>query len=51
LVSTCGVLAQVALGPAACFAAFDDLLALTVRTDGDKDEPALALDTVKTGPV
>src|SRR2546425_12505382 len=42
---TCGVLAQVALGPAACFAAFDDLLALTVRTaDGDKGhEPSLAL--------
>ena len=30
-------LAQVALGPAACSAAFDDLLVLTVRTaDGDK---------------
>src|SRR6266702_4771483 len=42
---TCGVLTQVTLGPAACFAAFDDLFALTVRTaDCDKGHgPPLAL--------
>src|SRR4029434_2969654 len=34
---TRGVLAQVALGPAACFAAFDDLLTLTMWTP-DCDE-------------
>ena len=41
----CGVLTQVALGPAACFTAFDDLLALTVRTtDGDEGHgPPLAI--------
>ena len=39
---TRGVLAQVPLGPAACFAAFDDLLTLTMWTpDGDERHETL----------
>src|SRR2546428_622492 len=43
--STRDVLAQVALGPTACLAAFDDLLTVTVQTaDGDESHgPLLAL--------